>query len=244
MSFFSPPDEMVSVMNEMEKTWSRLDSELSAAMPKEMAAAVNLLSHPAAGFAAASAIGLGLASQVAGIWMGSVAGAFDAAQRMASLAVDAVPEPKASKAAARAKAAADTLMADAKSLAREVADISGQPVAAPAAKPAKSVAKRKPRADTAPQRAAREAPAVDIRIVKPAAMEKPAAPDDLKAISGIGPKLEQVLNGLGIWTYAQIAAWTSAEVGWVDDQLGFSGRIWRDDWIGQAKQLAGEKRDG
>ena len=62
-----------------------------------------------------------------------------------------------------------------------------------------------------------------------------------KAISGIGPKLEQVLNGLGIWTYAQIAGWTPAEIAWVDDRLGFTGRIGRDDWIGQAAALGGGK---
>ena len=36
---------------------------------------------------------------------------------------------------------------------------------------------------------------------QPKAMDRPAKPADLKAISGIGPKLEKVLNGLGIWTY-------------------------------------------
>jgi NADH-quinone oxidoreductase subunit E len=76
---------------------------------------------------------------------------------------------------------------------------------------------------------------------KPASIDKPEVPDDLKAISGIGPKLEQVLNGLGVWTYAQIAGWGTPEVAWVDDTLGFKGRIDRDDWIGQAASLAGAK---
>lgn len=69
---------------------------------------------------------------------------------------------------------------------------------------------------------------------QPTTMDRPAVPDDLKAISGIGPKLEQVLNGLGIWTFAQIARWSAAEIGWVDDRLGFGGRVGRDDWVGQA----------
>ena len=77
---------------------------------------------------------------------------------------------------------------------------------------------------------------------QPKAMEKPASPDDLKAISGIGPKLETVLNGLGVWTYEQIAGWSEAEIAWVDDYLAFKGRIGRDDWLGQAKALlAGTK---
>ncbi|TIU33367.1 MAG: NADH-ubiquinone dehydrogenase, partial [Mesorhizobium sp.] len=73
---------------------------------------------------------------------------------------------------------------------------------------------------------------------QPNAMEKPAIPADLKAISGIGPKLEKVLNGLGIWTYAQIAAWTPQEVAWVEDYLSLGGRIGRDDWKTQAAALA------
>mgnify|MGYP001400322087 CR=1 FL=1 len=72
---------------------------------------------------------------------------------------------------------------------------------------------------------------------RPKAMEKPGQPDDLKQISGIGPKMEQVLNGLGIWTFGQIAALKPAEVVWLDDYLGFRGRISRDGWIRQAAQM-------
>ncbi len=63
--------------------------------------------------------------------------------------------------------------------------------------------------------------------------------DNLKEISGVGPKLEQTLNGLGIYTFAQIADWTDEHVAWVDGRLKFKGRIARDDWIGQARILAG-----
>lgn len=77
-----------------------------------------------------------------------------------------------------------------------------------------------------------------VEKIKPAMLVKPEQPDDLKAITGIGPKVEQVLNGLGIWTYAQIAAWNEAEAAWVDDMLGFGGRIGRDDWLGQAAKRA------
>src|SRR5690606_19720545 len=74
---------------------------------------------------------------------------------------------------------------------------------------------------------------------QPKAMEKPAAPDDLKAISGIGPKLEQVLNGLGVWTHGQIVGWAPEEIAWIEDYLGFKGRIGRDNWLAQAAALAG-----
>jgi len=61
--------------------------------------------------------------------------------------------------------------------------------------------------------------------------------DDLKIISGIGPKLEQTLNGLGIFHFEQIAGWGAKDVSEVDDLLSFKGRIERDDWIAQAKKL-------
>lgn len=75
-------------------------------------------------------------------------------------------------------------------------------------------------------------------LQRPTEIEKPETPDDLKLISGVGPKLEQVLNGLGVWTFAQVAAWQPEEVAWVDDYLQFRGRIDRDGWISQAGTLA------
>lgn len=62
--------------------------------------------------------------------------------------------------------------------------------------------------------------------------------DDLKRISGVGPKIEGILNGLGIYHYDQIAGWTAAETVWVDSHLNFKGRIDREDWIAQARTLA------
>jgi len=61
--------------------------------------------------------------------------------------------------------------------------------------------------------------------------------DDLKVISGIGPKLEQTLNGLGIFHFEQIAGWSAKDVNEMDDLLSFKGRIERDDWITQAKKM-------
>lgn len=62
--------------------------------------------------------------------------------------------------------------------------------------------------------------------------------DDLKLISGVGPKLEGTLNELGVYHYDQVAAWRKKEVEWVDERLRFKGRIERDGWIAQAKILA------
>ncbi|MXQ07771.1 NADH-quinone oxidoreductase subunit E [Alphaproteobacteria bacterium GH1-50] len=82
---------------------------------------------------------------------------------------------------------------------------------------------------------------------KPPAGEKPApldgprdgAADDLKKISGVGPKLEALLNSLGVYHFDQVAGWSEAEIAWVDENLeGFKGRVTRDEWVRQAKELS------
>jgi predicted flap endonuclease-1-like 5' DNA nuclease len=63
--------------------------------------------------------------------------------------------------------------------------------------------------------------------------------DDLTRIKGLGPKLAATLNDLGVTGFAQIAAWTDADIDRIDGQLGrFQGRIRRDDWVEQARLLA------
>ncbi|RUM66449.1 MAG: hypothetical protein DSZ05_04295 [Sulfurospirillum sp.] len=62
--------------------------------------------------------------------------------------------------------------------------------------------------------------------------------DDLKEISGIGLKIEEALNELGIYHFSQIAEWTPENVQWIDNYLVFKGRVNRENWIGQAKLLA------
>ncbi len=106
---------------------------------------------------------------------------------------------------------------------------------------------------TAPKAAAKNVKAVEEQAAAPAAdagkpsltdknrpagIEKPATPDDLKLISGVGPKIEGTLHELGIFTFAQVAGWKKAEREWVDGYLNFKGRIDRDDWVKQAKALA------
>ena len=78
-----------------------------------------------------------------------------------------------------------------------------------------------------------------------AAEKSPAAPasavdgDDLTKLKGVGPKLATQLNELGVTSFAQIAAWTEADIDRIDDQLGrFKGRIRRDNWIEQARLLS------
>jgi predicted flap endonuclease-1-like 5' DNA nuclease len=74
-----------------------------------------------------------------------------------------------------------------------------------------------------------------VPIVPPAS----EGSDDLTRIKGLGPKIAEQLAGLGVTTFAQIAAWDEAEIDRIDAQLGrFQGRIRRDDWPAQAKLLA------
>ncbi len=79
-------------------------------------------------------------------------------------------------------------------------------------------------------------------------MERPAnlldaAPetiDNLKQIKGVGPKLERELNEMGIYAFSQIAAFSEANLVWVDAKLSsIKGRPMRDDWVGQAARLMG-----
>ena len=67
--------------------------------------------------------------------------------------------------------------------------------------------------------------------------------DNLQLISGVGPKLEKTLHGLGFYHFDQIAGWNRDEVDWVDEHLRFKGRIDRDEWIAQAKLLAAGDMD-
>lgn len=84
--------------------------------------------------------------------------------------------------------------------------------------------------------------------VKPAPAPAPAPSaeaDDLKRIKGVGPKLVTMLNEQGITTFAQIAAWSDADIQRVDATLGrFSGRIVRDQWVEQAKLLSAGDESG
>jgi large subunit ribosomal protein L21 len=65
-----------------------------------------------------------------------------------------------------------------------------------------------------------------------------AGADDLKQLSGVGPALEKKLHAAGVTTFAQIAAWGEADIAEFDEKLSFKGRIEREGWVEQAKELA------
>jgi predicted flap endonuclease-1-like 5' DNA nuclease len=69
--------------------------------------------------------------------------------------------------------------------------------------------------------------------------------DDLTRIKGLGPKLAVLLGELGVTTFAQIAAWSAADIARIDAKLGrFAGRIERDQWVEQARLLAAGDESG
>ena len=157
-----------------------------------------LMAHPAAAVAAATALGFGLSSHIAGMMFGAMQGAASTLKK----SVAAPDQAEISKPAPVARP--------------QKAALRKAPVSA--------VATRKPR-----------------RPVKRAAAPAAGLANDLKRISGIGPKLEQVLNGRGIFRFADIAALSKADVERLDSELGLAGRVVRDDWIGQAKALTGAR---
>ena len=62
--------------------------------------------------------------------------------------------------------------------------------------------------------------------------------DNLTRIKGIGVKIEEALNNIGIYHFDQIAAWNKENINWADSNLGFPGRAQREQWVEQAKALA------
>ena len=66
--------------------------------------------------------------------------------------------------------------------------------------------------------------------------------DDLKKVKGVGPKMEETLNEIGIYTFAQVSRMTEKEYDLLDSITGsFPGRAQRDDWAGQAEKLNNKK---
>lgn len=64
-------------------------------------------------------------------------------------------------------------------------------------------------------------------------------PDDLKMIKGIAEVLEKMLHKVGVYYFWQIASWTGSDIAHVDTQLtAFKGRIARDEWVAQSRELA------
>lgn len=211
-----------------------------------------LMAHPIAAMAAATAIGFGMTSHLAGIMIGAMQSSAERARALLQEAVEADAEkaadPAASAKTPHADGAADAGIAPAalrtERKPRRASPEGRKATAAKAGMPERpaepvktAIAAGKAKAKAGPVAAKTKAPAT----VRKGSGPNAGGGDDLKMISGIGPKLEQVLNGKGIFRFADIAHWSGAEVEKIEAELGLDGRIARDGWVEQARALAGAK---
>jgi branched-chain amino acid transport system ATP-binding protein len=219
----------------MVNGWTAMNDAVPSVTDGDMPMWLTSLSTPVMAPAMVGAVAANTAVATwAGLWMGAPLAGVAAFSALTGGVAAAPAKPKTKPktvAKVTVKPATKTAMKTAvKTAVKAAAPKTVTPEAA-APKIAKPAAKPAPAEQTAPK--------VDDR---PAGLDAPKGgkADDLKQISGVGPKLESVLNDLGIYHFDQIAAWTKKEIAWVDDYLRFKGRIDRDGWIGQAKALAKE----
>ena len=82
-----------------------------------------------------------------------------------------------------------------------------------------------------------------VSLEKPVENSSTDVQDDLTAIIGIGPALRKKLNEQGIFRFSQIAELSEEDIERLEENIiKFSGRIKRDDWIGQARRFTEEMR--
>ncbi|MCP5016379.1 MAG: hypothetical protein GY938_14105 [Ketobacter sp.] len=99
----------------------------------------------------------------------------------------------------------------------------------------KTVAKGKPKKGS--EKSVKKEEEFKVKKTKSTEKEE-GAHDDLTAIRGIGPAIAKKLTAHGIQSYAQLAALDDQEIAKLEGSIiKFSGRIKREDWIGQAKKL-------
>ena len=160
------------------------------------------------------------------------------------------PAPQPASTAAPTTSAALAAVAAAKAAAAATAPAttttttttSGVPVVTPPPKPA-----AQPAAQSAvPVTAAPAKPAPQPAVAPPAAaaapaaatVSKPAGFDDFLRIRAINDAMSQRLRALGVRNFDDIAHWTAADINRINQALGLSGRIEREQWIEQAQILA------
>ena len=106
------------------------------------------------------------------------------------------------------------------------------------AAPAKAApAKTAPAKEAAPK-------ATDTKAAPKAAKTKAAKTDikdDIALIGGVGPALKKKLEGAKVTSLKQIAEWSADGVARIDEELKLGGRIARDEWVDQAKELLAGK---
>lgn len=181
-----------------------------------------LMANPAIMMAAATAYGIRMTGQWASLFLNAMQDQADRASAQAAEVEAAEAQPVTEP--VKAKAVEPEVVAPVVVEAQQSGPLSAAPtvdeVIEKRARKAAKVAKVRKSAEKA---AVAKAPV--------------SAGDDLKRISGIGPKLANVLTGHGVVTFAQLAEMNEAALAALDAELGLEGRILRDDWAGQARKI-------
>lgn len=135
-------------------------------------------------------------------------------------------EARLSRIARASEGARDHLAADVERLSQQIA-LLAEGLSAATARLDALVAER----DAAPTQAAEKR--------KPdKAADASARGDDLRRIKGIGPKFATALNAVGIHTWAEVAAWSDADIDEVAPKIGIqAARIRKAGWVASAKAL-------
>ncbi len=175
---------------------------------------------------AAGIVGFALGCLVARLFATSASGEQAPAGAQASAQPPPARASTAAQPAASASAPAEPVAAAAaapQSEQAQAATSSSQPVSASAAPAAGQEGTDKPLVLAAP---------------------RDGSADNLQQIKGVGPELEQMLNGFGIYHLDQIANWTRDNVAWMlgnpNVQRSGRGRTDLEDWVAQANELSGK----
>ena len=80
------------------------------------------------------------------------------------------------------------------------------------------------------------------RVTQAEAARKNMAPDDLTQINGVGAVLAKKLNDMGFTRFEDVANLSAFDIGRINRELNFSGRIERENWVGQAREILARRK--
>jgi len=218
----------------MKTDWTKDDDN------EERVALNPLMANPAIMMAAATAYGIRMTGQWASLFLNALQDQADKASAATPEADVAKTQPPLEPVEAKAAKPAPVEIEVAEAAKIEIAEPAVEKVAAVEQQAKEPLVARQPVEDLIEKRARKAAKAAKVRksAEKTAAVKTAVAvADDLKRISGIGPKLANVLIGHGVVTFSQLADMDEAALAALDAELGLDGRILRDDWAGQARKI-------
>jgi large subunit ribosomal protein L21 len=102
---------------------------------------------------------------------------------------------------------------------------------------AKAAGKKKAADKPVKEEAKQEATESEPKKKAPKAAEAASVSDELTQLKGVGPVIAKKLAAAGVTSLQQVVDFTPEDIERIDVELNFKGRIGREDWIGQAKDL-------